>query len=206
LDWPLAAARSRQPAHAPPPSARPPAPQECLAPEEQGDFRITWRPPTAKLPKAVAVTATAATLPADVKAAPGAAPADAKAAAAAAGSKQVAPAGGAHGSIEERKARVAGAVVASKQGGWALFHYNVLAYLYKVRRAGSPGTGQSRRGCASPAAAGRLGQSSGGGSRRARQRPRARRAPRARARLQPSVGMQLELTPPPRPPPDPCPP
>jgi hypothetical protein len=30
-----------------------------------------------------------------------------------------------------RKARIASAVAASKAGGWALFHYNLLAYLWR---------------------------------------------------------------------------
>jgi hypothetical protein len=125
--------------HAPPPTRPPAHPptrlQECLAPEEQSDFRIVWRPPTTKLPKQLNLTATAAATAAAAAAGP---PAGAKAAgesnkaggSAPAAGKQVAPA--ADGDIAERKASVAAAVAASRQGGWALFHYNVLAYLWKV--------------------------------------------------------------------------
>ncbi|GBF97098.1 hypothetical protein Rsub_10109 [Raphidocelis subcapitata] len=93
--------------------------EDCLVPEEREAFRVVWRPPTAaaKPPKQLPAPA----------AAPDAAPAPASAAGA--GGKKVAPEAD---DIEGRKARIASAVAASKAGGWALFHYNLLAYLWRV--------------------------------------------------------------------------
>jgi len=77
-----------------------------------------WRPPTSKL-SAKAAAAAAVTLTATATAA----------AAPAAGGKRVVPV---DGDLAVRRARVQSAIAESKEGGWALFHYNVLAYLWKV--------------------------------------------------------------------------